>query len=198
MDGLQKSNYRLIGVSPGIIFHNGQLANPRNKFAKAIKEISGKRKKTDADLEAMGKFEFDGSLYVNETGEPIMPSEGIEAVVRAGAKKSKEGKVAQSGVFCLQNSPLDYDGPRTADELWNYPDEKFVLVAGVKVGQSRVMRTRPIFPEWSCDIKLHYNPEVCNEEQLFAWLQVSGEQCGAFDWRPRYGRFIVERLNEAA
>lgn len=192
MEGLKKSRYRLTGVSP-IIFHNGQLANPRNKFAKAIKEISGKRKKTDADLDQMAYLEFCGSFYVGENKEPIMPAEGIEAVVRAGAKKTKEGKVAQAGVFCPADVPVDYDGPKDIDELWEI--EKFVNIAGVKVGQARIMRTRPIFDKWSVDIELHFNPEICNEEQIYTWLRVAGEQCGAFDWRPRHGRFMVERLD---
>ena len=168
------------------------MANPRNKFAKALKEISGKRNKTDADFDRMAELEFKGGLYVNAKNEPIMPAEGIEAIVRSGAKKSKEGKLAQAGVYCLESALMVYDGPKDPDEMWK--DERFVNSAIVKVGQARVMRTRPIFNEWSCDIELHYNPEVCNEEQIFNWLRIAGEQCGAFDWRPRYGRFIVERI----
>lgn len=191
MDGMKKSKYRLTGVSP-IIFHNGDLANPRNPIAKQMKEVSGKRKKTEADLDRLAELEFKGGLYVNESKRPIVPAEGIEAIVRAGAKKSKEGKTAQSGVFCLESSALEYDGPKDPDGLWK--DDRFVIVAGVKVGQSRVMRTRPKFDKWSCVVELSYNPEVCNEEQIFNWLKVAGEQCGAFDWRPRYGRFTVERV----
>lgn len=192
MEGLKTSRYRLTGISP-IIFHNGQLANPRNPFTKAMKEINAKKnKKTEADIDRLSELEFKGGLYVNEKKEPIMPAEGIEAVVRAGAKCSKEGKVVQAGVFCLESAVLEYEGPKDPDGLWN--DERFVSVAKAKVGQSSIMRTRPIFHEWAVDIELHFNPEVCNEEQIYKWLRVAGEQCGAFDWRPRYGRFTVERL----
>jgi hypothetical protein len=191
MSSLKKSKYRLTGVAP-LIYHNGQLANPRNYFAKAIKEISSKKKKTEADLDKMAELEFKGSLYCNEEGRVIMPSDGIEAIVRSGARKSKEGKVSESGVFCTGDSLLEYDGPQDADKLWG--DDRFVSVAGAKINQSRVMRTRPKFTKWSVVVEIAYNPEVCNEEQIFNWLKVAGEQCGAFDWRPKHGRFTVERV----
>jgi len=165
-----------------------------NEFSKEIKKISGKRKKTDADYETMAKYEFMGSLYCDDKASPIVPSEGIDAIIVSGAKKSKEGQIAKSGVFCAKHSKLKYNGPEKAEDLWN--DRKFVNQASVKVNNSRVIRTRPIFPEWSCEVEINYNDEICNEAQVFGWLKVAGEQCGAFDWRPRYGRFGVERIKE--
>lgn len=160
-------------------------------YAKQMKAVSSKRKKTDADFEQLAKLEFLGSLYVNKEGRPVFPMEGVEAILVAGAKKSKEGTAAKAGVFCTSNALLDYKGPKTAEALWE--DESFRLQVPVKVGTSRVVRTRPIFHEWSCTIELNYNSSICNEEQIFGWLKVAGEQCGAFDWRPKYGRFTVAR-----
>jgi hypothetical protein len=186
----KKSKYRLTGIAP-LLLHNGQLADPLNNFSKEIKKISGKRKKTDADLEQMAELEFKGSLYVDEDGEPILPSEGIEAIVRSGARKSKEGKLVEAGLFCVSNVKLEYDGPKDVDELWK--DKKFVSRVPVKIGASKIMRTRPIFHNWACTLEVSFNDEVCNEEQVFGWFKVAGEQCGAFDWRPKHGRFEVER-----
>jgi len=42
--------------------HNGQLADPMNRFTKAIKEITGKRKKSDSDHMEISHLEFLGSL----------------------------------------------------------------------------------------------------------------------------------------
>ena len=41
---------KFVGVSP-LLMHNSQTVDPTNKFARALKEISGKRKKVDADYE---------------------------------------------------------------------------------------------------------------------------------------------------
>lgn len=168
------------------------MADPLNKFTKEIKTISSKKKKTDVDLERLAELEFKGSLYVNEQKQPILPSEGIEAMVVSGAKCNKQGKDAKAAVFCPASSILEYDGPKDIDELWK--EDKFRLTAGVKVKQARIMRTRPIFPEWSADIELRYNTGLCNESQIDKWLKDCGEQCGAFDWRPRYGRFEVSKI----
>ncbi len=184
------ANYRLIGVSP-LIFHNGQLANPLNNFSKEIKKISGKRNKTEADYEYMAKLEFLGGLYLNEKKEPIVPSEGIEAMIVAGAKKSKEGQVAKAAIYVPEHATLNYKGPKKAEKLWE--DENFILMVGVKVQKNRIMRTRPIFKNWSFNTSVNYNIEMCNEDQIFNWLSVAGTQCGSFDWRPKYGRFEVER-----
>jgi len=140
----------------------------------------------------MAELEYKGGLYVDEEKRPIMPASGIEAMIVAGAKKSKEGQIAKASVYCPKASLLKYKGPQEADSLWK--DDNFRITTGVKVQKSRIMRTRPYFPEWSVDIELCYNVEMCNSEQIFQWLKACGEQCGAFDWRPKYGRFTVERL----
>jgi len=183
--------YRLTGDAP-VIFHNGQLANPLNKFAKEIKKISSKRKKTDADYEQMAEYEFKGGLYVDDDLRPIVPMEGVEAILVAGAKKKKEGQIAKAGAYCPKPGTLNYEGPKTADKLWE--NKKFRLVAPVKVKQATVMRTRPIFNEWSADIEIKYNDSMVNEDQVTEWLKIAGEQCGAFDWRPKYGRFVVKKI----
>jgi hypothetical protein len=185
--------YRLTGACP-IVFHNARLSNPLDAFAKDIKKITSKKKKTEADYERLAELEFKGGMYVGENKEPVLIAEGTEAIIRAGARKSKEGKVVESGVICTKHAPLEYEGPKDVDELWK--DEKFRLQAIVKnpTGGGRTVRTRPMFPIWSAVVELQYNQEVCNEEQVKNWLTVAGEQCGAFDWRPKYGRFKVEKV----
>jgi hypothetical protein len=93
---------------------------------------------------------------------------------------------------CRKNPLIQYDGPETADELWK--DESFRFCRIVKVGTARVMRTRPIFRDWIVDIELDVNTDLVNETQVFNWLKTAGEQCGAFEWRPKYGLFKVEKI----
>jgi len=137
-------------------------------------------------------LEFKGSLYVNEDKIPILPSEGIEAIVTDGAKKSKEGNLSKAGVICTESPVLEYDGPKNPDGLWK--DTNFVFTVGAKVNRNRINRTRPIFRKWACNIKLNYNDTMCNKEQVIGWLKTAGEQCGAFDWRPKFGRFQAEEI----
>ncbi|MFC1531145.1 hypothetical protein ACFL5T_02760 [Gemmatimonadota bacterium] len=189
---MQKTlNVRLTGTAP-LVMHNGQLADPLNEHTKALKQVTSKRKKTDADHEKMAHLEFLGSLYVNGDGEPIIPDRMLEAVIIEGAKKSKNGPQAKAGVFVMKHAVLDYDGPHDAEGLWEKPE--FRLTAGVRVQRARVMRTRPKFDEWAADVEITYNDDVANDTDIVEWLEKAGEVVGLGDWRPRYGRFTVEAM----
>lgn len=187
----QTVTYKLTSSAP-LIQHNGQLADPLNKWAKAIKQISSKRNKTDADYEEMARLEFFAGLYMGEDG-PIIPAYMTDSLIVNAAKKSKEGPIAKSGCFCLEHAPLQYEGPRTAAELWEM--EQFRLSAIVKVGQARVSRMRPIFRDWSATISLHIEDTLVNPARVGEWLAVAGTQVGIGDWRPQHGRFTAKLVN---
>ena len=176
-----------------MIVHNGQTADPLNKFAKAMKAVSGKRKKTDADYEELARIEFMAGLYMGPDG-PIIPAPNIDSMLVNAAKKSREGQIAKSGVFCFGDAKLDYDGPRTVPELW--ADERFRHVAIVRVGMARVARTRPYFKDWSAIVALQIEDTVVNVRQIDEWFAIAGTQVGLGDWRPQHGRFSAERLPE--
>jgi hypothetical protein len=187
----QTLQYKLTSSAP-LIMHNGQMADPTNKWAKLIKQISSKRTKTDADYEEMARLEFLASLYLDESG-PILPAHVLDSIVVNAAKKSREGMTAKSGCFCLEHAKLEYNGPRTANELW--AEECFRFSALVRVGQARVARMRPIFRQWATVITLNIEDTLVNPARVDDWMTVAGTQVGVCDWRPQYGRFTVERLN---
>lgn len=173
-----------------LIMHNGQTADPLNPFSKAMKEISGKRKKTEADYEAMANIEFKAGLYVDGKNNIIIPSRVLESVLVEGAKKSKEGKLALSGMFVDTDALLNYEGyPMTLDALMESPDHR--LCVAVRVGMAKVMRTRPHFKNWSAKFKVSINSQVANEAQLKRWVEDAGSYVGIGDWRPRHGRYEV-------
>jgi hypothetical protein len=182
--------YRLTSSAP-LLMHNGQTADPLNKWAKTLKQVTSKRVKTDADHEEMARIEFLASLYMGQDG-PVLPPNMIDAMVVNAAKKSKEGPIAKSGCFCLNVTRLNYDGPRKADDLW--ADESFRFSAIVRVGTARVPRMRPIFQEWTADVRLNVEDGTVNLARVDEWMRIAGTQIGVGDWRPQYGRFTVERL----
>ena len=187
MSPYEELKFTITGVAP-LIHHNGQLADPLNPHSQSIAELSGKRKKTEADHREMAKREFYAGLYLFN-GEPCIPFEVIESALIEGAKKERRGPAAKAGILAEQHARLDYDGPRKPDALWN--DEKFRLRVPVRVTQSRVMRTRPIFHGWSAEIALRYMPHIVSAKDVKNFLVTAGEQVGIGDWRPRFGRFTV-------
>lgn len=178
------------GIRP-LVLHNGQLADPTNIFAKRLKEISGKRKKTDADFEAMSRIEFEGGLYLDDELGIVIPNDCLEACIQAGAKKNRLGKDVQAAVFVADEVvPIKYSGPKTVDEL--FADPRFVLKKGVKVTTSRIIRTRPMIPTgWSVTFTVEYDETIINEGAIRKAMIDAGALIGLCDWRPKFGRFTV-------
>ena len=185
--GYRSMTLRIVGVSP-LVMHSGALANPLSVQAKELRKISKKRAKTDADLEYMSRVEWTGGLWLSG-GVPCIPGEAIEAAFVAGARKSKRGLIARAGMISPGDWALDYDGPRDIAALW--ADESFRLIAGVRVGQARVMRTRPIFRRWSALVTFEYLDDQMDESDVIDILRVAGRIVGLGDWRPRFGRFEI-------
>jgi hypothetical protein len=179
--------FRLRGVVP-LVMHNGQLADPLNKHAKEMKKISGKRAKTEADFEQLAKIEWYGGLYVHE-GAPCLPGELIEAAFTAAAKKNKRGTQAKAGVISDGFWPLEYDGPKSPDELWK--SERYRLTTGVRIQRNRIMRTRPLFPQWEATVQIDFLPDQLNEGEVADIVAIMGRVIGLGDWRPRFGRFEI-------
>lgn len=185
----EKVSFEIEGVAP-LLMHNGQLADPLNPFVREMKKITAKgRKKTDHDLEELARLEFCGGLYAGENGEPVIPGELIEATLRDAARKSRNGKDALCGIISDGNWPLVFDGPKTAEKLWKEP--RFRDTRGAGVNRARVMRTRPRFDAWKLSFEVMYLPDVVNRGQVVEWCERAGRDVGLCDYRPRFGRFVV-------
>lgn len=181
-------SFKITGAAP-VIFHNGLLADPLYEFSKRIKKISSLRKKTEADLEEMARLEFLGSLYLVD-GEPVIPGDIFEAALAGkggAARKNKSGQQAAAGLFVPEPSRLEYDGARDPEELWL--DSRFRLRVPARVGTATVMRTRPIFEQWSAVTNVHFNPSLVDGQRIVDWMVQAGAEVGIGDWRPRFGRF---------
>jgi hypothetical protein len=174
-----------------LIMHNGQLADPLNDYSRKLKAISGKRAKTDADHEKMADIEYEGGLYLNKKGEVILPGVVLESALVEGARKSKEGKLALAGSFADNDPVISYaGGPLTVQELIKSEDHR--LRVAVKVGQAKVMRTRPFFEDVKFEMLISVNAEVANEDQVRRWVDAMLTVVGIGDWRPRHGRGYIE------
>ena len=181
------------GTAP-LLMHSSRLSDPLDPATKELKKLSSKRTKTDDDHAAVSEAEFRGSLYHDIHVGPYIPGENVMASLVSAAKLNKMGVKVTRGLFIKSDvNPIAYNGPRDIDGLWN---QGWKHRASVKVGTSRVIRTRPIFFEWVTEAQ-----GVLDESQLdLADLTVIAENAGAFiglgDWRPRFGRFTatVERI----
>lgn len=194
------SRFRLTCVgTEALLMHNARLSNPLDEVAKMMKLVTSKRTKTEEDHLELARLEHWGGLYMDSNLGPFIPGQNFERCLVDAARITKSGKKIERGVFVTSNvNPLSYDGPRDLDGLWK--DENFRHQASVKVGTSRVTRTRPHFKEgWEVYAEGVYDASVINLEELGQIAGTAGRMIGLGDWRPRFGRFTatVEKLPDA-
>ena len=72
---------------------------------------------------------------------------------------TKEGKNIERGVLRVsRKNRLEYDGPRSREKMWD--DVRFRHRAIVKVGTSKVVRTRPKFVGWSTVVTVDFDSSI--------------------------------------
>ena len=193
-------NVTIEGIRP-LIMHNGRLANPLDEHTKALKAAAHKRQKTDDDVIELARLEFMGGLYYDAKEGPVLPADNINACMFEGARVRKLGKVFETCVEVLPGSfgpdytfgyKLNYKGPRDANALWETSSHR--LTKGVRIGQSKVMRTRPKFDKWACTFQIEVTDDGPEKDVILEALTDAGRSKGIGDWTPRYGRFEVTSL----
>ena len=196
MAGYEQIERTLVGVST-LMVHNPQTADPTNLYSIEMKKITSKgKKKTEDDMKRLARVEWEASLYLGDKGEPIMPGECLEALIRDGAKDSKNGKTVQSAVLCDGNFPILYSGPKTVEKMWK--DGRYHSAMIAVVNRARIVRNRAIFPEWKITFIVSYLPDVINVSTIDDALVIAGHIKGLCEYRPRYGRFEVYELGQMA
>lgn len=176
----------LVGTTP-LLMANGRLADPLDPIARSLRQLTSKRHKTEADYEEIARREYLGSLWIDDAGQPCIPSTAIEACFLKAALRRRLGHAARFGLICLADATLLYDGPRDVEELCKNPS--FRLRALVRRNRQSIMRTRPYFPTWGAVVTVQFLQSLLNEREVIEVMELAGEQAGLGDWRSRFGHF---------
>lgn len=180
------------GVTP-LLTHNGRLSDPLDDVAIELKRTTAKKKKTDEDHALIADLEWKGGVYTDDDDNCTIPPMMAEACLIEAAKRFKLGKQAKASIFCVGVMKFSADGPRRWQD--RIKDRSCRLRSSVVVNQRRVMRTRPIFRNWSCTFRLNMSESKMDVRQLEDIAKASGD-IGFGDWRPRYGQFVVESVKQ--
>ena len=186
----------LTGTRP-LLMHNSRLVDPLDPHTKELAKLTktAKSTKSDADIAAVSHSEFVGGIYFDDDLGPVLPSINLEAAIKKASfavSKISKDKVTASLKFNEDVTPLAYSGPRNIAELWGDGHTPFVHRASVKVGQNRVMRTRPKFDKWAAEFTGMFDETVLDPEQFQLIMEYVGPMIGVGDWRPRFGTFTHE------
>ena len=181
---------KIQGVTP-CLMDNGRKADPRDEFSKSIHKLIKSKVRgqvfAEEQLVELARLQFMGGLYLTEDGRPGWPGENIEALFLAAARKFKKGKVVPVALLIDGTWPLIYDGPKSAEKLWQHGG--FHKTCQAK--QKGFLVTRPKFDKWELEFEVQVDSEVIDESDIRQWLEVAGYSVGLSAWRPKYGRFVV-------
>lgn len=187
---------KFIGESP-LMMHSEKGANPLDENVKYLKTITGKKKKTDEDHQEIARLDWQLGMYFDEKIGPYLPGINIRAAIVAGGKMNKLGTNLQKGTMILEEMlKLEYDGPRTVDELW--ANSAFRDIRSVVVSQSRTMRCRPFFREWAVAFDILFDPKVIDKADVLMSAENAGKFIGIGDFRPGKGNGICGRFKVLA
>lgn len=177
----------ITGSAP-LLMHSARLSDPLDPATQALARVTGKRSKSDDDHAEVGRLEHAGGLYLDADAGPYIPGANVEACLFRGASRHRlMSKLKPALLIPAEVNPLVYRGPRDPAGLW--ADKQFVHRASVKVGTSRVIRTRPVFPRWAVDVAGELDTTEIDVHEFAEIVDTAGRLVGLGDWRPRFGRF---------
>ena len=203
---MKRATVKLTGESP-LLMHSDRSSDPLSSDARWLSEIAKKRTKSDDEVAELARREWHCSIYRSKE-RPFLPVDNLHSCLYAAAKRRKEGPIFAGSVIVERATFHVLDAPDiedwTCDTLWeisqNPKDERsWVDRRSVRVGQSRVQRTRAIFHKWSVDVVLLLDDSPSTGAQavdiglLQQWLLIAGSSIGLGDYRPQkgglFGRF---------
>ena len=198
---------RIVGQYPGILFHNidgGFVDSPARTELQKLHSLSPKAKKEPANVARGKELEWELCFYAaDRNGErfPIIPQKLIRGAIHNAAKLSRDGQRVNRGILVLPEVTFEYP-PNTGmsiAELAQIPAYRHEAVVAVQ--RQRILRVRPLFPEWASEFRVSADDELASEESLRDWLTTAGELIGLGDWRidkgGAYGGFKLESLSRA-
>lgn len=181
---------RLEGRSP-LLMHNPRLADPLDPITQQLKELTGKRAKTEADHIAIGDLEWRGGLYWDTDIGAFIPSFNVVACFFEAAKEWKLGKKLGQAIH-----PLDMRLPLGVKDLKAFSakaDAHYRVTQ--KQGTSRIARTRPRFSQWTLTFACEWDELELGPKELPRIMERAGRVIGLGDGRKLgFGRFEGEVL----
>lgn len=173
-----------------ILQHDDKAANPFNEYARSLKILADKSRKTEEDLMEMARIEWLASLYYTPQHGYFLKAECFEGALCEAARAKKLGKVFREAVRVEDDPAFRFE------HEWLPPEKLFLReeyrdLRTVKSRSARIVRCRPIFRQWSCRVEVRYDRTRLNERQVVDAMNYAGMYIGLCDYRPKYGRFAV-------
>lgn len=168
-----------------------RMANDR-KTTDRMSQLIDVLKKNPYDEDAYTE-EGEYYLYKNKDGKPCIPANHIiRSMVKAGPQEKIKGQGKKTYKDSM-NAFVIIDPELIEIDPCNYELDRTY----VKVSRSRVLRTRPKFQTgWTAKFTMIILDDTIPFNVIEKILKYAGGYVGIGDWRPKYGRFKVNKLEE--
>ena len=183
------------GETP-LLIHNGRTSNPLDDYAKRMKLITSKRKKTEEDLEKLLDIQWNASLYWNDKIGLYMPVENLMAALHKACKKHKMGNNVSGFVFGEKlGFPILVKGHDNLETLAANKEYRFVKT--VTIQRAKTLSCRAIFNEWKIRFNFTIDQELLSSDDVFMILTTMANRIGLGVWTPshqkpgNFGKFRI-------
>jgi hypothetical protein len=188
----RSAELRLEGEAP-LLMHADTLLDITHPLTRQFKELTakGSAQRTMDDNMNIARVEWLAGLYYDEALGPYVPGAMVKRAITEAATRLKKGAPLKRGLVVVQTKiPLEYDGPRDLEGLWDegFRDMRGAVNSGRNSG--RVMRCRPCFEEWALTAEVAYDPTECDADTLAAIAEFAQVR-GIGDFRPEFGTFAA-------
>lgn len=180
----------LTGTAP-LLMNSGE-ADRESELYRTFSILSKKKGKSLDDEARLRELEWQIRIYLDAKLGPYIPGKNVKEMIRSAATKWKKGEEIKRSLIVVENRiPLIYEGPRSQDGLWKAGFRYTTLVANAGAGAGRVLRTRPMFEDWSLKCEIAYDPEDLDEDFLHLVMERT-QKYGLGDYRPTFGSFAAK------
>jgi hypothetical protein len=176
---------RITGVKP-LLMHRPYLLSMRTRRRSEI---------LSPEEEARNALYTDGDLIV-------IPSLNIKAMLRDAGRNYKipqrqatYGAYIKAGIDIEPSPNVPLLNPKTNQPYRVSRREWTIDIRPVVIKRNRILRARPRFDEWALQFRiLNLDPGLLKADILKQILVDAGKFYGLGDFRPEFGRFMVEKF----
>jgi hypothetical protein len=167
---------RIVGIAP-LLMNKFKMEKPEDTKAKRRDEQYSPE--TDAE----------NALYKEAKIGCYAPSTWVEACLRETAKEFKGRGRGSLKTTILSSVFVEPDKIPLNKQTYDEIDVRPVVIQ-----RNRIVKGRPKFNSWELDFNIKYDEKRVKRETLKQILEEAGATKGIGDYRPKFGRFRVEKF----
>ena len=189
---IQKINVEIVGTNP-LLMANPQTVDRFNQYARDMAKINAKKtRRTDEDYRMLADIEVRSKVHWDDEVGVFVPSTWVMSAICKHAfnlEKISKDKIRGSVLETEHKLPLEFAGRdkvKTLDDVVGNPAFRYQM--NIKQGQVRVMKSVPIFKNWSFKTSLLVENTQIDPADVKAIIEYAAKFGGFGDFRPTFGR----------